>query len=59
MCIINVMVIIMFFSFCVYGVSLILLVSDSELIDIHDCKSSSNEGKGFSSGKQRMEGGLS
>ena len=56
------MVIIMLFffvSFCVYGDSLILLVSDFDLIDVHDCKSSSNDGMGFSSGRRRVEGGLS
>ena len=32
------------FFLCIYDDSLILLVSDFELIDEHDCKSSSNEG---------------
>ena len=47
------------FFLYIYDDSLILLVSDFELIDEHDCKSSSNEGKGFSLGRRRVVGGLS
>ena len=48
-----------FFFLRIYEDSLILLVSDFELINVHDCKSSSNEGKGFSSGRRRVVDWLS
>ena len=48
-----------FFFLGIYDDSLMLLVSDFELIDVYDCKSLSNESKGFSSERRWVVDGLS